>query len=171
MKRQDIARYAALGIAGSRVAMGTAMVAAPRPLALAFAGRDGRRTGTQLITRAAGGREAALGAAAAIALARGRDARLWTAAQLGADLTDLAATAAVGDALSRERRRVLLGMAASASAVLAAAFVALGGSRDEGNLAGEAEQRISSGNTAEGMGSVVMSGESQDDPGSAASER
>jgi hypothetical protein len=77
----------------------------------------------------------------------------------------------VGDALSRERRRVLLGMAASASAVLAAAFVALGGSRDEGNLAGEAEQRISSGNTAEGMGSVVMSGESQDDPGSAASQR
>lgn len=171
MRRQDVARYAALGIAGSRVAMGTAMVAAPRPLAFAFAGRDGRRTGTQLITRAAGGREAALGAAAAIALARGRDARLWTAAQLGADLTDLAATAAAGDALPRERRRVLLGMAASASAVLAAAFVALGGSRDEGDVAGEAEQRISSANTAEGMGSVVMSGESQDDPGSAASER
>src|SRR5215210_5061944 len=55
VRRQDLARYAALGVAGSRAAMGAAMVAAPRPFALALAGRDGRRTGLQLLTRATGG--------------------------------------------------------------------------------------------------------------------
>ena len=146
--------------------MGAAMVAAPRPFALAVAGRDGRRTGVQLFTRATGGRDAALGIAAAVALARGRDARLWTAVQLGADLTDLAATAAVGDSLPRTGRRVMIGMAASASAVLAGALIALrDGSKSAHDLAGQAEQSIPSHRTADGMGSVVVSGQGQDDPG------
>lgn len=165
MRRQDLARYAALGVAGSRAAMGTAMVAAPQPFASVFAGRGGRRSGTQLLTRAAGGREAALGIAAAIGLARGREPRLWTAAQLGADLTDLAATVAVSDELPRAERRVLLALAGTATAVLTGALFALrGGSASADELAGQPEQSIPSKKTAEGVDSVVMSGESQDDP-------
>jgi hypothetical protein len=171
VRRQDLARYAALGVAGSRAAMGTAMVAAPQPFARVFAGRGARHSGPQLLTRATGGREAALGIGAAIGLLRGRDPKLWTAAQLGADLTDLAATAAVSRDLPRAERRVLLAMAGSATAVLTGALFALrGGSPPADELAGETEQSIPSQRTAEGMGSVVMSGESQDDPASAASQ-
>jgi hypothetical protein len=166
VRRQDLARYAALGVAGSRAAMGAAMVAAPRPFALAFAGRDGRHAGPQLLARAAGGRDAALGTAAAVALARGRDARLWTAAQLGADMTDLVATAAMGKDLPRTPRRIGLALAASASAVLAAALVGLReGKPTPEEMAGQPEQTMPASDTADGMGSVVMGGESQDDPG------
>jgi len=105
--------------------MGAAMVAAPRPFALALAGRDGRRTGLQLLARATGGRDVALGTAAVVGLARGGDPRLWTAAQLGADMTDLLATAATGNDLPQKGRRAVIAMAASASAVLAGALVAL----------------------------------------------
>jgi hypothetical protein len=140
------------------------MLVAPRPIALWWTGRDGRRAGAQLFTRATGGRDAALGTAAAIALARGRDARLWTAAQLGADLTDLATTAAMGDDLPRAGRRGALAIAGTASAVLAAALIGLRDKKSADGLAGESEQTIPSHRTADGMGSVVMSGESQDDP-------
>jgi hypothetical protein len=145
--------------------LGVAIVAAPRPFALALAGRDGRRSGTQLLARATGGRDAALGTAAAVALARGRDARLWTAAQLGADMTDLVATAAVGKDLPRSARRVMIGMAASASVVLAGALVGLrDGSRSNGHAGASSEETVPAGRTTDGMGSVVISGESQDDP-------
>jgi hypothetical protein len=170
VRRQDVARYAALGVAGSRAAMGAAMVAAPRPFALGISGRDGRRAGAQLFTRAVGGRDAALGTAATIALARGRDTRLWTATQLGADLTDLAATAALGNSLPRTGRRIMIGMAGGASAVLAAALIGLRGDgvQAAGEMGGEPAQTLSPNRTADGLGSVVMSGESQDDPGAGA---
>ena len=165
MRRQDLARYAVLGVAGSRAAMGAAMVAAPQPFARAFVGRDGRRAGPQLLARAAGGRDAALGTAAAIALARGREVRLWTAAQLGADLTDLVATAAMGNDLPRTPRRIGLGLAASASVVLAGALLAMrDGGQTSDELAGQPERTVSSADTADGVGSVVISGESEDDP-------
>ncbi len=166
MRRQDLARYAALGVAGSRAAMGAAMVAAPRPFALAFAGRDGRRPGPQLLARAAGARDASLGVAAAVALARGRDARLWTAAQLGADVTDLVATAATGNDIARTPRRIGLALAGSASAVLAVALVAMRESKPKSDeLAGQPEQTRAASDTADGLGSVVIGGDGQDDPG------
>jgi hypothetical protein len=146
--------------------MGAAMVVAPQPFARAFAGRDGRRAGPQLLARAAGGRDAALGTAAVIALARGREVRLWTATQLGADLTDLVATAAMGNDLPRTPRRIGLGLAASATAVLAGALVALReGKPGSDELAGQPEQTMAAGNTADGLGSVVIGGDGQDDPG------
>ena len=144
--------------------MGTAMVAAPQPFARVFAGRGARYTGPQLLTRATGGREAALGIGAAIGLARGRDPKLWTAAQLGADLTDLAATVAVRNDFPRAERRVMLALAGSATAILTGALFALrGGPSSADELAGQPEQTISSEKTAEGVGSVVVSGEGQDD--------
>lgn len=165
MRRQDIARYAALGVAGGRAASGVAMIVAPRPIALWWTGRDGRRAGTQLLARATGGRDVALGTAAAIALARGRDARLWTAAQLGADLTDLATTAAMGNELPRAGRRGAIAIAGAASAVLAAALVGLRDRRQPAeDVASEPERSIPSRDTADGIGSVVVSGEGQDDP-------
>jgi hypothetical protein len=148
------------------MAMGAAMVAAPRPFALGLAGKQGRNAGPQLITRAAGAREAALGTAAAVALAKGRDARLWTAAQLGADLTDLVATAASGNDIPRVGRRVGLAMAGTATAVLAGALV---GMREESSETGDAGasagQTMPSRSTADGVGTVTIGGESQDDPG------
>jgi hypothetical protein len=146
--------------------MGAAMVVAPRPFALAFAGRDGRRSGPQLLARAAGGRDAALGTGAAVALARGRDARLWTAVQLGADMTDLVATAAMRHDLPRTPRRIGLALAATASAVLAGALVGLRETKPSAeDMAGQPARTVSASETADGMGSVVITGESQDDPG------
>ena len=169
MRRQDVARYASLGIAGSRIAMGTAMVAAPRPFALGLIGKQGRNTGPQLLARAAGAREAALGTAAAVALAKGRDAWVWTAAQLGADVTDLVATAASGNDLPRAGRRVGLAMAGTATAVLAGALVGMRGSSDDGDAGATTEQTMPSKATADGVGKVVIGGESQDDPGAGGS--
>ncbi len=166
MRRQDLARYAALGVAGSRAVMGSAMVVAPRPFALAFAGRDGRRAGPQLLARAAGARDASLGIAASVALARGRDARLWTAAQLGADMTDLVATAATGNDIARTPRRIGLALAGSASAVLAGALLAMREGKPKGDeIAGQPEQTVPASRTADGLSSVTIGGESQDDPG------
>jgi hypothetical protein len=146
--------------------MGAAMVAAPRPFALWLAGKQGRAAGPQLITRAAGAREAALGTAAAVALAKGRDARLWTAAQLGADVTDLVATAASGDDIPRVGRRVGLAMAGTATAVLAGALVGMReGSGDNTDPGVTEEQTIPSHASADGVGTVAIGGESQDDPG------
>jgi hypothetical protein len=166
VRRQDLARYAALGVAGSRAAMGAAMVVAPRPFALGLMGRQGRRAGSQLLARAAGGRDAALGTAAAVALARGREPRLWTAAQLGADVTDLVATARMGNELPRTGRRVGLALAGTATAVLAGALVGMReGSSSNGDAGATAERNMPAEGTADGMGSVVIGGESQDDPG------
>jgi hypothetical protein len=165
MRRQDLGRYAALGVAGSRAAMGAAIVAAPQPLTRALAGRSGRGAGPKLLARAVGGRDAVLGTAAAIALARGRDARLWTAAQLGADVTDLVSAAAMSDGLPPRTRRLWLSLAGSASAVLAAALVALRDGRPRAEeLAGQPERSVPAERTADGVGSVVIGGESQDDP-------
>jgi hypothetical protein len=165
MRRQDLGRYAALGVAGSRVAFGAAVLAMPERLTHAVAGRQGRHAGNQLIARAAGGRDAVLGTAAAIALARGRDPKLWTAAQLAADVTDLAAGTAMRDGLPRVTRKLWLSMAGGASAVLAAALAAQAGGRPAAKeLGGEPEQTMPSQSTAAGVDSVVISGESQDDP-------
>jgi len=164
VRRQDLARYAALGVAGSRAAIGTAMVAAPKPFALAFAGRDGRRAGPQLLARATGARDASLGVAAAVALARGRDARLWTAAQLGADMTDVVATVAMRNDIPRTPRRIGLALAGTSSAVLAGALLGMrDGARGNAEMAGQPEHTIPAHETASGMDSVVISGESQDE--------
>jgi hypothetical protein len=165
VRRQDLGRYAALGVAGSRVAFGAAVLAMPEKLTHAVAGRNGRHAGARLLARATGGRDAVLGTAAAISIARGRDARMWTAAQLAADVADLASGAAMRDGLPRATRRIWLSMAGGASAVLAAALAAQGGGATKPeDLAGEPERTMPSSRTAEGMASVVVSGESQDDP-------
>jgi hypothetical protein len=127
MRRQDIGRYAALGVAASRVAFGGAVLAAPERFTRALAGRKGSHAGNQLVARAVGGRDAVLGTAATIALARRHDPRLWTAAQLGADVTDLVAGAAARDALPRFTRKLWLSTAGGATAVLAAALAAQAG--------------------------------------------
>jgi hypothetical protein len=165
VRRQDLGRYAALGVAGSRVAFGAAILAAPERLTQALAGRKGRHAGNQLLARATGGRDAVLGTAAAVALARGRDPRLWTAAQLGVDVTDLAAASAMRDGLPRLTRKVWLSMAGGAAAVLAAALAAqAGGKPAPEELGGEAERTMPPKSTADGVDAVVIGGESQDDP-------
>jgi hypothetical protein len=165
MRRQDVGRYAALGVAGSRIAFGAALLAAPERLTRALAGRNGKHAGNQLLARAAGGRDAVLGTAAAIALARGRDPRTWTAAQLGIDLTDLAAAAAMREGLPRATRKIWLSMAGGGTAVLAAALAAQAGqiTKPE-SLGGEPARTMPATSSADGVGSVVISGESQDDP-------
>src|SRR3954454_15553468 len=99
MERSQLAQKAALAVAGGRVVAGLTMSLAPRLVAGQWIGRDARKAGAQLLTRTTGGRDLALGVGAIGALARGRDARPWIAAQAAADLTDLVATAAAGDDL------------------------------------------------------------------------
>jgi hypothetical protein len=115
MEPVRLARSGALVIAGGRVVAGLAMSFAPRLVAGQWIGRDARRAGPQLLIRTTGGRDLALGAGALGALATGRGARPWIAAQAAADLTDLVATALAGDDLPAAGRRAVIGLAGGAA--------------------------------------------------------
>lgn len=105
----------AIGMAAGRVAFGLSMALAPRFTAVTWVGREGRTTGTQVLTRATGGRDAALGIGAMVALLRHDDARPWIGAQVAADLTDFVATAVAGDDLPPSGRRGVLALAGVAT--------------------------------------------------------
>lgn len=93
------ARRAAQGLALSRVAVGVALVAAPERATAGWLGRDARRPGAQVLARALGIRDLALGIGALAALRRGDDAWGWLAGAAAADAVDCAASIAAGDRL------------------------------------------------------------------------
>ncbi|HEX9888870.1 MAG TPA: hypothetical protein VGA69_05295 [Nitriliruptorales bacterium] len=87
------ARQIATGLAIGRVAVGTAMFAAPGAFGKGWIGSDAGRPGTQLIMRVAGIRDLVLGLGLLTSLSSGQDARRWIEAGIVADAGD--ATAAV----------------------------------------------------------------------------
>jgi hypothetical protein len=113
MDARTLARLQALG----RVGLGTALAVAPRRSAAPWLGRDARRPGTQVATRAFGARDVGLGLGAAYAAGQGTGARPWLLAGVVADSADFVATL-------RERRHlpapavVGVGVLAAGSAVL-----------------------------------------------------
>jgi hypothetical protein len=162
MNRTEAGRAAAMAMAGGRVAFGVGMAAAPRMVAVAWVGREGRRSGTQLLTRAVGGRDLALGIGALVALLKRRDARVWIAAQAAADLTDLIATAVAGDDLPPPGRRAIMALAGAATVANVGTLLAAGGDNGASETS-QADVTVPAEQTADGLEAVVIGGEGQDD--------
>src|SRR5690349_25047588 len=89
MDLPTIARAAA----GARVAIGVALLAAPRPAAKRWLGEVSDEPGAQVAISGLGGRDLVIGLGTLWALGgRRRGSRAWLIACAGADVADLAAT-------------------------------------------------------------------------------
>jgi len=93
---RTLARFQAL----ARVAVGTALTLAPGSVGGSWFGRDARRPGPRVATRALGARDLALGLGTAYTAGQGYGARPWLLACVLADATDLAATLRARDDLA-----------------------------------------------------------------------
>ena len=112
-----LARKAALGVAGARVALGLAALAMPGRALRPWIGEDSERSGAAVIGRALGGRDIALGLGVLVAARRGGSIRGWTEAAALADLIDTATTAASLGKLPAPGRWLVLASSAGATAV------------------------------------------------------
>jgi hypothetical protein len=109
-------RDLALLNARGRMAIGAAMMVAPRLIGPMWVGDDGDRPAVKLLARALGVRDLVVGLGTAVALDRGAPVRGWLEGAAVADAVDFVATLAVGDAIPRRSRRSVL-LIAAASAV------------------------------------------------------
>jgi hypothetical protein len=96
------------------------MVANPPLVTSGWVGRDGSRPGGQVITRALGARDAALGAATLAAVRSGQPLRALVLAGLACDATDLLATHAARDRLPKLAAPMIYALAGGALLVGAA---------------------------------------------------
>ncbi|MHA6799395.1 hypothetical protein [Bounagaea algeriensis] len=111
------ARWAAAALSAGRVALGCAALVRPSLPATVWVGSGGAATvPVQVLGRALGGRDLALGVGSLHALRREDTsaAAVWLAASAVADAADVAATVAGGSALPRWGRRVVTGLAGGA---------------------------------------------------------
>jgi hypothetical protein len=95
MDARSLARLHALG----RVVVGAALTLAPGRAGASWLGRDARRPGTRVATRAFGARDLALGLGTAYTAGQGYGARPWLLAGVLCDAADLAATLRARDDL------------------------------------------------------------------------
>jgi hypothetical protein len=116
-------RVLATGLAVNRVLFGIAFLAVPGPAAKGWIGKPAGTAGGQVMIRATGARDLALGALALRALRSKEDERPWFAAQAMADGADAMATWLARDRLGGLRTAYALSMAAG-SAAIAGAYVA-----------------------------------------------
>ncbi len=87
-----MARSVAAVVAGLRVALGLAALAAPDLVARPWIGGHGTGPGRRVLARALGGRDMALGLGALLALRRGAPLRGWVEAAALSDTLDACAT-------------------------------------------------------------------------------
>jgi hypothetical protein len=120
-------RQLATGLASNRILFGLGFVLVPAKAARSWIGPVAGRPGGEVMVRAAGARDLALGVGALSALRSGADARPWFAAHLASDATDFAATWAARRDLGPGRSAYALFMA-GASTAIAAAYLARSGS-------------------------------------------
>jgi hypothetical protein len=107
----------------NRVVLGAGLIALPRLFGRIWSGREADDARAQVLSRALGARDLALGVGGLLALRDGD--RRWAsrafAAQAGADAVDLVAILVAGRALGRPTR-ALAGTMAAGSAGVAAAY-------------------------------------------------
>jgi hypothetical protein len=113
----------ATGLACNRILFGLGFVAVPHRAAQSWIGSSAKTPGGQVMVRAAGARDLALGVGALAALRSNADARPWFAAHLISDAADLVATWAARSELGPLRTAYALSMA-GASTAIAAAYLA-----------------------------------------------
>ena len=97
-----------------RVVLGAGLIARPQMATSMWVGRDGERPGGQVLARALGARDAALGAGTLAALSRGHPVLLWVLGGLVCDATDLLATHAARDRLPRSAAPLIYVLAGGA---------------------------------------------------------
>jgi hypothetical protein len=95
-------RTLAILMAAGRAAFGIALIAAPRKVAHGWIGDDVDRPPVELLVRALGARDLALGAGGVIAAASGQPVRPWLRAGIAADAADALLTAAYFSKLPRQ---------------------------------------------------------------------
>ncbi|MBE2319860.1 hypothetical protein DVA67_028100 [Solirubrobacter sp. CPCC 204708] len=127
-------------LAVSHAAFGLNYLVRPHEARTSWIGRAAKRPGTQVMVRAQGGRDVALGGGALRALARAdaRELQAWVAALTFADLVDVGATYCARDALPERRARMVLVLAGASTLVGTAALATLARAGAERPPAGEA---------------------------------
>jgi hypothetical protein len=116
-------RKLSVAFAAARGLFGLGLIVLPSRMGTSWLGPDAERAPVHIAIRGLGARDVALAAGTILAAVNGAPLRPWLLGSLGCDLTDIAATLAVGDALPRRARLgtvALGGGSAAASAALAA---------------------------------------------------
>jgi hypothetical protein len=117
-------RNVATAIAAGRVVLGTVLLIAPERIGRSWIGPAGTERSVEVMARAVGVRDVAIGVGGAAALMSGSDAaRAWMLAAAAADLGDLVATLLARDVLPAQGVAGV-GALAGGSAVLCAATAA-----------------------------------------------
>jgi hypothetical protein len=110
-----------------RFLFGVAFIAEPKLMERAWIGKQARLPGAQLLARAVGARDLALGLGGLQALARNDgSARPWLAAAAVCDAVDFGATWTAGRGIPRQARSGVLAIAGVFSLLSAIAAVGLG---------------------------------------------
>jgi hypothetical protein len=123
-------RILAMLISIGRFVFGVAFIAEPKLMDRAWIGKQARVPGAQLLARAVGARDLALGLGGLQALTRDDgSARPWLGAGAICDAVDFGATWAAGRTIPRQARRGVLGIAAVFSLLSTIAAVGTGRSR------------------------------------------
>ncbi len=114
-------------ISFGRFVFGVAFIAEPKLMERAWIGKQARLPGAQLLARAVGARDLALGIGGLQAVKRGDgSARPWMAAAAVCDLVDFGATMAAGPSIPRQARTGVLAIAGVFSVLSAIAALGLG---------------------------------------------
>jgi hypothetical protein len=110
-----------------RFLFGVAFIAEPKLMERAWIGKQARLPGAQLLTRAVGARDLALGLGGLQALTRNDgSARPWLAAAAVCDAVDFGATWTAGRGIPRQARTGVLAIAGVFSLLSAVAAVGIG---------------------------------------------
>jgi hypothetical protein len=110
-----------------RLLFGVALIAKPSLMEQAWIGKQARLPGAQVLTRAVGARDLALGLGGLQALARkDGSARPWLAAAAVCDVVDFGATWTAGRAIPRQARTGVLAVAGVFSLLSAIAAFGVG---------------------------------------------
>jgi hypothetical protein len=115
------ARDLALSNARGRMAIGAALVLAPRLAGPMWIGRAADSRAVNVLARGLGARDVALGLGTAVALDRGAPVRGWLEGAALADGVDLVSTLLAGDSIPAGKRRAVL-LIAGASLIACAAL-------------------------------------------------
>ena len=118
------ARDLALSNARGRMAIGAALVLAPRLAGPMWSGRDADSHAVRVLARGLGARDLALGLGTAVALDRGAPVRGWLEGAALADGVDLVSTLLAGDSIPAGKRRAVV-LIAGASLIACAALARL----------------------------------------------
>jgi hypothetical protein len=113
-------RDIALSNARGRMAIGAALIVAPRLAGPMWIGGEADSRAVKVLARGLGARDLALGLGTAVALDRGKPVRGWLEGAALADAVDLLATLVAGDSIPRGARRAVLLIAAGSLATCAA---------------------------------------------------